>query len=449
MPHLVTGKYVGCSELTSTFDCSPGTSDFNTTGTVETIYTVYLIAAGFDDAVGLGAIQFGIDYTTTSPYPYPPYVEWTSCAPDLPHPNWPQSGSGNGFVWFSPCSDQEIGVPGNGAVAVGQFYFYAYSGGYTTLGVVPHPVDGRLAAVDCNGVEVTLAPDAGGSATFGTGPATRNPCQDQLVDSDDDGVPDSEEGSPADGDPAVASVLDAVGGQRVDISTSAGRLAGVEAVDPSSFAPPCPGCTLPFGLFSFTVLDIPPGTAVNVDLAFADVIPAATRYMKYGLRPGPVPAVWYDFMKGAPAGEVTGAEVVSLNPGHLRLHFLDGGRGDDDLQANGAIIDIGGPEEADPTGVPDSPGEKVDLHLSQYPNPVRNQTHIVFHLPAQDDVTLRILDVSGREVVVVHRGPLPAGQHEIFWGTQDSEGRRVAPGVYFYVLETRFGHYSRRMVILS
>lgn len=60
-------------------------------------------------------------------------------------------------------------------------------------------------------------------------------------------------------------------------------------------------------------------------------------YRKYGPTPDNHTPHWYDFMYDGQ----TGAELTSENC--FRLHFIDGEKGDDDLTANGVIVDQGGP----------------------------------------------------------------------------------------------------------
>jgi flagellar hook assembly protein FlgD len=68
---------------------------------------------------------------------------------------------------------------------------------------------------------------------------------------------------------------------------------------------------------------------------------------------------------------------------------------------------------------------------------------------AQDGfVRLTVLDVSGREVVRLLEGTIPAGERFVTWNGRDKSGRRVSPGVYFYRLETEKGALDRKLVVL-
>jgi len=49
---------------------------------------------------------------------------------------------------------------------------------------------------------------------------------------------------------------------------------------------------------------------------------------------------------------------------------------------------------------------------------------------AATDVTLRVMDQSGKEVRTITLGSRPAGQHDYQWDGLDREGKRVPEGIY-------------------
>ena len=98
--------------------------------------------------------------------------------------------------------------------------------------------------------------------------------------------------------------------------------------------PPCIS-TMPFGFINFTITGITPGGAVTVQL----YLPAGTTvdtYYKYGKTPDNAIPHWYEFLFDG----TTGAEI---SENIITLHFVDGNRGDNDITANGIIIDPSGP----------------------------------------------------------------------------------------------------------
>jgi len=93
------------------------------------------------------------------------------------------------------------------------------------------------------------------------------------------------------------------------------------------------------------------------------------------------------------------------------------------------------------TGVDDVPAV---LSLdSNYPNPFNPQTTIGFALPRTGAVKLSVFDVRGRLINTLVNGDMNAGRHDVTWRGQDTAGRHVASGTYFYRLtadgETRTG----------
>ncbi|MEO7253579.1 MAG: choice-of-anchor U domain-containing protein, partial [Casimicrobium sp.] len=94
-------------------------------------------------------------------------------------------------------------------------------------------------------------------------------------------------------------------------------------------APPA-GTAFPHGLFDFTLKGCTPGSAVTLTVTYPAVIAAGTQYYKYGPTPSNAAATWYIL-----PSTVSGSTVT--------FTITDGGLGDDDLSANGTIVDQGGP----------------------------------------------------------------------------------------------------------
>lgn len=82
-------------------------------------------------------------------------------------------------------------------------------------------------------------------------------------------------------------------------------------------------------------------------------------------------------------------------------------------------------------GVDEPAGLPSGAHLYQnYPNPWNPTTTIAFSLSEESDVSLRMFNTLGEEVLSLARGTYPAGAHELQVG---SDG--LASGCYFYRLE--------------
>jgi hypothetical protein len=88
--------------------------------------------------------------------------------------------------------------------------------------------------------------------------------------------------------------------------------------------------TFPHGLFDFTVSGCTPGATLAFTIVYPTALPAGTQYWKYGPRPGIPAAQWYVLPATASGNTMT-------------FSITDGALGDDDLTANGTIVDQGGP----------------------------------------------------------------------------------------------------------
>jgi flagellar hook assembly protein FlgD len=95
-------------------------------------------------------------------------------------------------------------------------------------------------------------------------------------------------------------------------------------------------------------------------------------------------------------------------------------------------------------------GREADNRLSLgpgAPNPASSEAAISFTLPAAMPVDLAVYDIAGRRVRTLASGDAAAGEHRVTWDRTDSDGRRVAPGVYLYSLATPEGTRSRKLAV--
>jgi len=86
-----------------------------------------------------------------------------------------------------------------------------------------------------------------------------------------------------------------------------------------------------------------------------------------------------------------------------------------------------------------------DFNLSQnYPNPFNPVTKINFALPKQGFVTLKIYDITGREVKTLVNEFKQSGYYSI-----DFNGSNLASGVYFYRIQSNDFVMTKRMVLIK
>lgn len=88
------------------------------------------------------------------------------------------------------------------------------------------------------------------------------------------------------------------------------------------------------------------------------------------------------------------------------------------------------------------PGPSRLMLGQSYPNPATGPTTIAFELPRQGEVSLRLYDVTGREVAVLAQGSRGSGRHSVSVAAQ-----RLAPGSYHYVLRALGVVEKRRLIV--
>jgi hypothetical protein len=90
--------------------------------------------------------------------------------------------------------------------------------------------------------------------------------------------------------------------------------------------------------------------------------------------------------------------------------------------------------------------------LGPTPSPVLGNARLSFALPATGrdgrGARLAIYDVRGRLVRTLARGVSGAGLHVVTWDAADSDGRRVAPGLYFAALDWNGRLLTRRVPVV-
>ncbi len=79
-----------------------------------------------------------------------------------------------------------------------------------------------------------------------------------------------------------------------------------------------------------------------------------------------------------------------------------------------------------------------------HPNPFNPSTKLRFDMALPGHATLRIFDLSGREMATLVNGQLPAGRHEYAWEAHD-----MPSGIYLYRLEAPGFSATRRMTLIK
>jgi hypothetical protein len=95
-----------------------------------------------------------------------------------------------------------------------------------------------------------------------------------------------------------------------------------------------------------------------------------------------------------------------------------------------------------------SPPEKFEL-FQNFPNPFNPATTISYQLPAASDVSIKIYDITGREVTTLFNGMSEAGYHQFEWNATNA-----ASGTYIYQLvttnlEEKSEFHRKKMMLLK
>jgi hypothetical protein len=99
----------------------------------------------------------------------------------------------------------------------------------------------------------------------------------------------------------------------------------------------------------------------------------------------------------------------------------------DDLSLIGEPAPTGVPS-GDPVATADSaPGATLRV----VPNPARGTAGIILRLPVEANGRCEVVSASGRRIVVLVDGRMPAGERTLRWDGRDAAGRAAAAGIYW------------------
>jgi uncharacterized lipoprotein YddW (UPF0748 family) len=116
----------------------------------------------------------------------------------------------------------------------------------------------------------------------------------------------------------------------------------------------------------------------------------------------------------------------------------------DKLQNESALSNLVGIDASGVVGIEEQPTVIASFRLFQnYPNPFNPSTIISFNIPTEQNVTLRVYDLLGREVKVLVDGVLGSGEHQYQF-----DGTGLATGVYIYRLIAGSSVESKKMQLL-
>ena len=222
-----------------------------------------------------------------------------------------------------------------------------------TFGAAPTVVAGGTGTVSATGgasgnpvtftsttTSVCTVSGTNGSTVTGVAPGACTIAADQAGNANYDAAPQVTQNFSIAPAPPTVSGPSATGSGTITASFTGGgdtctfgtaqfiAVTGNPSSPPAGSAPS--GVSFPHGLFDFTTTGCTPGSTITMTIVYPSALPAGTQYYKYGPQPGPLPAAWY----------VLPATIVGNT---IKFTITDGQLGDDDLTANGTIVDQGGP----------------------------------------------------------------------------------------------------------
>jgi hypothetical protein len=84
-----------------------------------------------------------------------------------------------------------------------------------------------------------------------------------------------------------------------------------------------------------------------------------------------------------------------------------------------------------------------------YPNPFNPSTNITYTLPARASVTIKVYDMTGKEVAVLVNGSGEPGTHTVTWKGVDNTGNPVSSGIYLYRISADNFHSAKKMMLIK
>lgn len=101
-------------------------------------------------------------------------------------------------------------------------------------------------------------------------------------------------------------------------------------------------------------------------------------------------------------------------------------------------------------------GENPDIPIPEnyklnqnYPNPFNSSTIISFEVPQYGHIEICIYNILGQKVKTLTNEYYPEGEYTISWDGTDSNGNRMATGIYFYQLKGTGIKSAKKMLLLK
>jgi len=147
-----------------------------------------------------------------------------------------------------------------------------------------------------------------------------------------------------------------------------------------------------------------------------------------------VPAGWYRFEIQMPG---TNADGVAY------------GIYDIDAEEYLVSTSLGAIDMTSLSGADDIETPKVTALRSNYPNPFNPTTTISFDMARDGHVSIDVYNIKGQKVNTLANRVYETGTHRVVWNGDDSTGRAVGSGVYFYRMTTDGYSKTQKMLLMK
>jgi hypothetical protein len=102
------------------------------------------------------------------------------------------------------------------------------------------------------------------------------------------------------------------------------------------------------------------------------------------------------------------------------------------------------------------PGKSINAEIptkysldQNYPNPFNPNTLINYAIPKQSHVKLDVYNILGQRVITLVDTDKPAGFYSVTWNGQNTDGKEVSSGLYFYRISARDYNEIKKMVLIK
>lgn len=103
---------------------------------------------------------------------------------------------------------------------------------------------------------------------------------------------------------------------------------------------------------------------------------------------------------------------------------------------------------ANPSGIK-TQNNPVDFSINNaYPNPFSNSINIVYTLNNASQVSLKIMDIDGREISTLENNNLQPGTYNYTWDGKTSNGSQLSDGIYYATLTSDNKLVTKKVVLM-